>query len=313
MLMCQQAQAISSRRGIMTTDDARTAPSAQATIGADTARLSRRTMLRGSGAMFAALGLAGVTGFGKPQSASASEQERTMSERHGTDKPRIVLVHGAWADGTGWQHIIPLLEDDGYPVIAVQNPLSSFADDIATTKRVIDSEAQKGSVVVVGHSYGGAAISGAADNPNVKALVYLAAFAPDAGEPVGALLGQFPPTPLGAAFVEDTAGFVYIDRAKFREIFAGDVNRTEVRVMAAAQKPASGTIFGQSAGIAAWRTAPSWYLVSKQDQTLHPDMQRFYAQRMGATTQEIDASHVAYISRPKEVAKFIKKAAKAVS
>ena len=157
-----------------------------------------------------------------------------MSENTKISKPRIVLVHGAWADGTGWQHIIPLLEDDGFPVIAVQNPLTSFADDIATTKRVIDAEAQQGSVIVVAHSYGGAVISGAADNPNVKGLVYLAAFAPDAGEPVGALLDQFPATPLSAAFVPDTAGFVYIDRAKFREIFAGDVDRTEARVMAAA-------------------------------------------------------------------------------
>ena len=296
---------------IMIINDARTETQAQ--IETNATRLSRRTMLKGSSAMLAALGLVGTTGLGSPGTVQAGEREHSVARHGGPAKPRIVLVHGAWADGTGWQHIIPLLEDDGYPVIAVQNPLSSFADDIATTKRVIDSEAQKGSVVVVGHSYGGAAISGAADNPNVKALVYLAAFAPDAGEPVGALLGQFPPTPLGAAFVEDTAGFVYIDRAKFREILAGYENRTEVRVMAAAQKPASGTIFGQSAGIAAWRTAPSWYLVSKQDQTLHPDMQRFYAQRMGATTQEIDASHVAYISRPKEVAKFIKKAAKAVS
>ncbi len=295
-----------------TNDDAQTQSPARGSIGRDTAQLSRRRMLKGSGAALAALGLIGTTGFGKSPSVYASEQEQVMSERHGSNKPRIVLVHGAWADGTGWQHIIPLLEDDGFPVIAVQNPLTSFADDIATTKRVIDAEAQKGPVVVVGHSYGGAVISGAADNPNVKALVYLAAFAPDAGEPVGALLGQFPPTPLGAAFVVDTAGFVYIDRTKFREIFAGDVDRTEVRVMAAAQKPASGAIFGQSAATAAWKSIPSWYLVSTQDQTLHPDMERFYAQRMGATTSEIDASHVAFISRPRAVVSFIEKAAKAV-
>jgi pimeloyl-ACP methyl ester carboxylesterase len=212
-----------------------------------------------------------TTGVGTPQSRYASEQEDARSERPETNKPRIVLVHGAWADGTGWQHIIPLLEDDGFPVI-----------------------------------------SGAADNPNVKALVYLAAFAPDASEPVGALLGQFPATRLGAAFVPDTAGFVYIDRAKFRDIFAADVDRTEARLMAAAQKPASGAIFGQSAAVAAWRTIPAWYLVSKQDQTLHLDMQRFYGRRMGATTSEIDASHVAFISRPKAIARLIEKATKAV-
>jgi pimeloyl-ACP methyl ester carboxylesterase len=297
----------------MTTNDARTEKQAQRQIETEATRLSRRTMLKGSSAMLAALGLVGTTGFGNPGTVQASEQVNSVARHHGPAKPRIVLVHGAWADGTGWQHIIPLLEDDGYIVTAVQNPLTSFADDIATTKRVIDAEAQKGSVVVVGHSYGGAVISGAADNPNVKALVYLAAFAPDAGEPVGALLGQFPPTPLGAAFLPDTAGFVYIDRAKFRDIFAGDVDRTEARVMAAAQKPASGAIFGQAAAIAAWRSIPAWYLVSTQDMTLHPDLERFYAQRMGATTSEIDASHVAFISRPKAVARFIEKAAKAVA
>jgi pimeloyl-ACP methyl ester carboxylesterase len=275
--------------------------------------LSRRSMLRRSGATLAALGILGATSFAKPSSVAANEEEPVSSGRQGSNKPRIVLVHGAWADGTGWQHIIPLLERNGYPVIAVQNPLTSFADDIATTKRVIDAEAQQGPVVVVGHSYGGAVISGAADNPNVKALVYLAAFGPDANEPVGALLGQFPPTPLADAFVQDTAGFVYIDRAKFRDIFAADVNRTEVRVMAAAQKPASGAIFGQSAPIAAWQSIPSWYLVSTQDQTLHPDMERFYAQRMGATISEIDASHVAFISRPRAVVRFIEKAARSVA
>jgi len=276
-------------------------------------QLSRRRMLKGSGAAIAALGLAGTTGFGNSSAALAHDNRQGTSGHHEAAKPRLVLVHGAWADGTGWQHIIPLLEDDGFPVIAVQNPLTSFADDIATTKRVIDAEAQKGSVIVVAHSYGGAVISGAADNPNVKALVYLAAFAPDAGEPVGALLGQFPPTPLAGAFVPDTAGFVYIDRAKFRAIFAGDVDRTETRVMAAAQKPASGAIFGQSAATAAWKSIPSWYLVSTHDQTLHPDTERFYAQRMGATTSEIDASHVAFISRPRAVVTFIEKAAKAVA
>ncbi len=145
-------------------------------------------------------------------------------------KPSIVLVHGAWADGTSWQHVIPLLEQDGYTVTAVQNPLTSAADDVATTKRVID--AQPGPVVVVGHSYGGAAMTGAAaGNPNVKALVYLAAFAPEVGEPVGAYLEKYP-TPLGTGLAPDSAGFIYIDRSKFNEIFAKDVNPAEQRVMA---------------------------------------------------------------------------------
>ncbi len=159
-------------------------------------------------------------------------------------KPTIVLVHGAFADGTGWQSIIPLLEKDGYPVIAAQNPLASLAGDVATTKRLID--AQKGPVVVVGHSYGGAVITGAAaDNPNVKALVYLAAFAPEAGEPLGAP-GEKYPAALGKALVPDAAGFLTVDRAKFRAVFCADVPEEEARIMAATQKPLAGAIFGQS-------------------------------------------------------------------
>ena len=149
-------------------------------------------------------------------------------------------------------------------------------------------------------------------NGNVKALVYLAAFAPAADEPVGAFLEQYPSL-LGTALVPDTAGFVYVDRAKFREVFAADVDRTEVRVMAATQKPISGHIFGEASSVAAWTSIPAWYLVSQQDNVLNPDLQRFYAQRMGATTSEIDASHVAFISRPNEVVKLIDRAARAAT
>ena len=226
-------------------------------------------------------------------------------------KPSIVLVHGAWADGTSWQHVIPLLEQDGYTVTAVQNPLTSLADDVATTKRVID--AQRGPVVVVGHSYGGAAMSGAAaGNPNVKALVYLAAFAPEVGEPVGAFLEKYP-TPLGTGLAPDSAGFIYIDRSKFNEIFATDVNPAEQRVMAATQRPLFGEILGQSLSAAAWKDIPSWYLVSTQDNALSPDLERFYARRMGATTSEIAASHVAFVSYPDVAAKLIKQAAQSVA
>jgi pimeloyl-ACP methyl ester carboxylesterase len=221
-----------------------------------------------------------------------------------------VLVHGAFADATGWQHVIPPLLRAGYPVIAVQNPLTSLADDVATTKRVIDAEAQKGPVVVVGHSYGGAVITGAADNPNVKALVYLAAFGPEAGEPVGAYLEQYPSL-LGTGLAPDAAGFVYIDREKFKEIFAKDVEETEMQVMAATQKPINGQIFGQAPTIASWKTVPSWYLVSKGDNAINPDLERFYAKRMGATTSEIDASHVAFISHPQEIIALIETAAQA--
>jgi pimeloyl-ACP methyl ester carboxylesterase len=224
-------------------------------------------------------------------------------------KPTIVLVHGAFADATGWQHVIPLLEKDGYSVIAVQNPLSSLAEDVATTKRVI--EAQKGPVVVVGHSYGGAVITGAAaGSANVKALVYVAAFAPDGGESVGAFSDKYPAA-AGKAFVPDAAGFLYIDRAKFHAVFCADVPEGEARIMAAVQKPLASAIFGQFVDSPAWKTIPSWYLVSQEDQTINPEQERFYAKRMGAHTTEIKASHVAFISHPREVADLIEQAAEA--
>jgi pimeloyl-ACP methyl ester carboxylesterase len=271
-------------------------------------QLSRRRLLTGAGATLAALGVARATGLSRATTAQAG------GRAHGEgSKPRIVLVHGAWADGTGWQGIIPLLEAAGYPVIATQNPLTSIADDVATTKRVIDAESQLGPVVVVGHSYGGVTISGAAvGNPNVRALVYLAAFAPDANEVAAAFLEQYPSL-LGTALVPDAAGYLYVDRTKFREVFAGDVGRSAARVMAATQKPINSHIFGEMLETAAWREIPTWYLVSKQDNTINPDLQRFYAQRMGATTNEIDASHVAFISRPREVVRFITRAARTVS
>ncbi|MDB5270784.1 MAG: alpha/beta hydrolase [Hymenobacter sp.] len=222
-------------------------------------------------------------------------------------KPTIVLVHGAFADGTGWQHVIPLLERDGYTVIAVQNPLTSLAADVETTKRVID--VQPGPVVAVGHSYGGAVITGAAaGNAHVKALVYIAAFAPDAGEPIGAF-GEKYPAALGQALRPDAAGFLYIDRKQFRELFAKDVPLTEAQVMAATQKPIIGSAFGSSVPQAAWKTIPSWYLVAQQDQAINPDLERFYAKRMGAKTSEINSSHVPFISHPAEVAQLIEQVA----
>jgi pimeloyl-ACP methyl ester carboxylesterase len=225
-------------------------------------------------------------------------------------KSTIVLVHGAFADGSSWQRVIPLLERDGYKVIAVQNPLTSLATDVEFTKRVID--AQAGPVVVVGHSYGGAVITGAAaGNTNVKALVYIAAFAPEAGEPVGAFGDKYP-APLGAALKPDAAGFLYIDRARFHEIFAPDVPAEEARIMAATQKPVNGSVFGASVDKAAWKTIPSWYLVAEDDKAINPDLERFYAKRMSAKATEIKSSHVPFLSHPREVVKLIEQAAAGV-
>jgi pimeloyl-ACP methyl ester carboxylesterase len=223
-------------------------------------------------------------------------------------KPVIVLVHGAFADGSCWSKVIPLLEKEGYSVTAVQNPLTSFADDVATTKRVVD--AQKGPVVLVGHSYGGAVITAtSAATPNVKALVYVAAFAPDAEERIGPLLEKYP-SAIGTALVPDAAGFITIDRAKFQEVFAKDVTTVEARVMAATQKPFKGEIFGHKFAAPGWKNIPSWYLVATEDQAINPDLQRLFARRMNAKTAESKSSHVPFISKPNRVAELILEAAK---
>ena len=222
-------------------------------------------------------------------------------------KTTVILVHGAFADGSSWGDVIPGLEKAGYDVIAVQNPLTSYADDVATTRRVID--AQAGDVVLVGHSYGGAVITKAAlGAPNVKALVYVAAFAPDANENLQALLQQFP-SQIGGALVPDAAGFLYIDRSKFKEVFAADVSEQVLSVMSATQKPINSQTFGQTYETPAWKDFPSWYLIATDDQSINPDLQRMFAKRIGATTREVKSSHVPFASNPTTVVSIIEEAA----
>jgi pimeloyl-ACP methyl ester carboxylesterase len=224
-------------------------------------------------------------------------------------KPAIVLVHGAFADASGWNRVIGLLERDGYSVTAAQLPLKSLADDVETTRRVID--AQKGPVVLVGHSYGGAVITAAAaGRKDVRALVYVAAFAPDAGEKLGELLNRFSPSAVVQALVPDAAGFVSIDRSKFAAAFAADVTPSEARLMAATQKPIAGAIFEQSMEGTAWRTVPSWYLLARSDRAIPPELQKFMADRIGARVVEVESSHVPFMSRPGEVADVIESAAR---
>ena len=224
-------------------------------------------------------------------------------------KPMIVLVHGAFADASAWNRVIPILQGDGYMVTAVQIPLSSLSDDVAATQRVLHG--QTGPVVLVGHSWGGAVITAAAaGNKNVKSLVYVAAFAPDAGEVVTAPAANYPAPELNAVLKPDEAGFVYIDRAHFRDAFAGDLPEAVTRIMAATQKPINGKSFGETEPAAAWKTIPSWYIVSTEDHAINPDLERYYAKRIGATTTEIKASHVPFLSHPKEVAHVIEAAAK---
>lgn len=225
------------------------------------------------------------------------------------NKPSIVLVHGAFADASGWQKVISILLKDGFSVTAVQNPLKSLVDDVATTKRAI--EAQKGDVILVGHSYGGAVITeAAAGNNKVKALVYVAAFAPDKGESLDILIKKYPPTPIFSALVPDSAGFLFIDQAKYHEVFAHDLIKEEASVLATTQKAIAGSAFGESLKDAAWKTIPSWYAVSTQDRAIDPELQRFLAKRMNAQTTELTASHVSFISQPAKIAGIIETAAK---
>ena len=254
-----------------------------------------------------ALAVSAVVGLSMRHSAAVAAQPLAQTA---IAKPAIVLVHGAFADATSWQHVIPLLERDGYTVTAVQNALTSLPDDVATTKRVID--AQKGAVVVVGHSYGGSVITGAAaGNPQVKALIYIAAYVPEVGEKISALAAKYTAPPLSTALTPDTAGFLYINREKFHAVFAKDVSTAETLVMAATQKPINSLAFDQAVSNVAWKTIPSWYLVSQEDRAINPELERFMAKRIGAKTTEIKASHVPFISHPNEVVKLIEAAATA--
>jgi pimeloyl-ACP methyl ester carboxylesterase len=234
-----------------------------------------------------------------------------MSAEHSERNPAattIVLVHGAWADASGWYDVTRALQERGYKVVAVQNSLFSFATDIQTTKRAID--AQQGPIVVVGHSYGGAVITAAASgNPNVEALVYVAAFAPDANEALGALLQRFPDLGLGTALVPDAAGFLYIDTAKYPVVFANGLPLPQARAMATEQKPIAGSALGEPLSTPpAWKTIPSWYVVATEDRAINPDLERFMAKRMSAKVTELRSGHLVFIARAAEVARIIEEA-----
>jgi pimeloyl-ACP methyl ester carboxylesterase len=216
----------------------------------------------------------------------------------------IVLVHGAWADGSGWQRVYDILVKDGYNVSVVANPDTGLADDVAATQRVLDR--QTGPVVLVGHSYGGAVITEAGADPKVAALVYIAAFAPDAGETVAKYLPTTPPPPLEPS----KDGLLFLNRGAFLAAFAPDVPMATRVFMADAQVPLAGSAFATPIANPAWKTKPSWYLVSSNDMMIPPDVERMYAKRMKATTEEVAGSHVAFISHPDVAARIIEEAAK---
>jgi pimeloyl-ACP methyl ester carboxylesterase len=226
-------------------------------------------------------------------------------------RPDIVLVHGAWAEGSSWSGVIERLQADGYHVTAPQFPLTTLADDVARLRQVLDL--QDGPVIVAGHSYGGQIMTALGpDAANVAGLVYIAAFGLDQGESLGGLLSQGPVTPALAHLFTDTKGFGWLSEDDFVSHFAADVDPAKAKVMYALQQPLAKSAFGEAMGVPAWKTLPSWYLVATDDQALPPDAERMFARRMGATTIEIPASHVAMVSHPGDVATLVKTAAEAV-
>jgi pimeloyl-ACP methyl ester carboxylesterase len=227
----------------------------------------------------------------------------------GQDKTNktVVLVHGAFADGSSWDKVIPLLQAKGVKVVAVQIPLTSLADDVAATKRAI--AAQSGPVVLVGHSWGGVVITEAGADDKVAALVYVAAFAPDVGESVGDLGKDLPPPPGGATIKPDAAGFLSLTPEGVAKNFAQDLPAAQTKLMVATQGPISARSFEEKVTNAAWKNKPSWFVVAAKDRMIQPDLERAMAKKIKATTTTLPTSHVPMQSRPKEVAAVILAAA----
>jgi pimeloyl-ACP methyl ester carboxylesterase len=226
-------------------------------------------------------------------------------------RANIVLIHGAFADGSSWRGVIKRLQADGYHVTAPQFPLTGLADDVARLRQVL--ELQDGPTIIAGHSYGGQVMTAlGADTPNVAGLVYIAAFGLDQGESLGALLSQGPVAPALRHLFTDRQGFSWLSEDDFVNHFAADVDPVRARVMCAVQQALATSAFGDVMGVPAWKTLPSWYLVAADDQAIPPDVERMFASRMGATTVTILSSHLAMVSHPDEVTHIIRMAAEAV-
>ncbi len=227
-------------------------------------------------------------------------------------KPNVVLVHGAWADGSCWSEVIESLQADGYTVTAPQFPETSLAADVARLRQVL--RRQNGATVVAGHSYGGQVMTALGTNaPNVEALVYIAAFGLDEGESLGKLLGGGPPTPALAHLIVDEDKFGWLPESDFVSHFASDIDPLKARVLCAVQQGLSMSTFDDVMGVPAWKSHPTWYLVAAKDEAIPPDAERMFAKRMGATTIEVASSHLAMVSKAGEVVKLIKAAAEKVS
>ena len=256
------------------------------------------------------IGLTSITtnfGFATPENKTLMQHQGTQSMSNNTNATNIVLVHGGWADGSGWSKQIPILKDAGHKVVAVQLPLQSLSDDVETVKRAVAHIG--GPAILVGHSYGGAVITNAGyNNPNVTGLVYVAAFAPDEGQSLSTFVNpaNFPKE----LFMPDSGGFIYLNPEIFRENFAQDVDPAEADIMAIVQKPFHQSNFAANSGPPAWKQLPTWYQISESDKMIPPDVQHTFAEKMNATTLSLNASHSSYVSYPNEIADFILNATK---
>jgi len=219
----------------------------------------------------------------------------------------IVLVHGAWADGSCWSKVIPLLQAKGFHVVAVQNPLTSLADDVAATKRII--ALQDGPVILVGHSYAGVVITEAGNDPKVVGLVYVAAFAPGVGESINSVSKPYPPAPLGSELRPDAQGFLTATRKGIAEDMAQDLPEKEQQILTATQGQTAAAVFGATVTTAAWKSKPSWAVIAGNDRAIPPELEKDEAATIGATSITLSSNHLAMLSYPREVAELIEQAA----
>lgn len=262
------------------------------------------TLMRLSAALaLAALPLAAAT----PSAAFA----QTATTEAAASAPTVVLVHGAWADGSSWAKVIPLLQAKGIRVLGVQNPLTSLHDDVEATKRVLADVT--GPVVLVGHSWAGTVITEAGTDPKVKALVYVAAFANKEGQSGGDLVGAYAKTPALGTIWDDGHGFLRQTEQGMIDNFAPDLTREEARTLFVTQGPLAGSTFGDKVTVPAWRTVPSWYVVSANDRVINPQMERDLAAQMKAKTTVLQSGHVSLLSHPREVAAVIEEAVASVA
>ena len=234
-----------------------------------------------------------------------------MAEIPGSKVTNVVLVHGGFVDGSGWEGVYKILTKDGYTVSIVQNPTISLVDDVAATKRIV--AAQNGPVILVGHSYGGVVITEAGNDPKVAGLVYITAFAPDRGESVSTLIKDPPPGAPVPPILPPQDGYLFLDKAKFPASFAADVDAERAAFMADSQVPWGVGALSGTISEPAWKTKPSWYLVATDDKMIPPPAQRFMSKRAGSTVVEVAGSHAIYVSQPNAVAALIEKAAKSTN